>query len=184
MPGSKFHLRRLRLLAVIGCLCLFVSSWASAASRRTQRLPLITGIRYWSTPMYTRVAINLQSEVKYKAVRISSADRIYFDFYGARLSPSLVNRLDRVTDEGFLRQIHAIQLPGDVTRIILNVSDVSQYYAFFLPNPARLIIDVRGGGSRSEPVQVARATPAPQRTIVRSRPQRNFVRSASIAGFG
>jgi N-acetylmuramoyl-L-alanine amidase len=172
MPGSKF----IRLIAITGCLCLFSSLWAGAASRQ---VPLVTGIRYWSTPVYTRVAIDLAGEVRYKAVRVSDPDRIFFDLEGARLSPKLTGKIDRVTDEGFLRQVHAIQLPGNVTRVILNVSDISQYYAFFLPNPARLIIDIRGGGSGSSPVKVARTAPAPIRT-----PRHNTVSSPSIAGIG
>lgn len=157
MPGSKFHAGRSRLIAIAGCLCLFGSLWASAASRRTERVPLITGIRYWSTSEYTRVAIDLQSEVRYDASRVSSPDRIFFDFHGARLSPQLVDKSDHVIDEGFLRQIRAEQISRDTTRIVLNVTDASQYYAFFLPNPARLIIDVRGTVAGAKPVYTASA---------------------------
>ena len=176
MPASNSHAGRVRLLAITGCLCLLGSLCASAASRR---VPLVTGIRYWSTPMYTRVAIDLEGEVHYKTTRVSAPERIFFDLEGTRLSSQVAGKNDRVTDEGFLRQIHAIQLPGNVTRVILNVSDISQYYAFFLPNPARLIIDIRGGGSALGSVKVARAAPAPVRTISRS-----TASSASIAGIG
>src|SRR6185312_12553321 len=108
MPASNSHAGRVRLLAITGCLCLLGSLCASAASRREGRVPLVTGIRYWSTPVYTRVAIDLEGEVQYKATRVSSPDRIFFDLDGARLSPKLVGKFDRVTDEGFLRQIHAV----------------------------------------------------------------------------
>ena len=79
---------------------------AAAAARR---LPLITGIRHWSTPDYTRVAIDLQQEVRYQAARVSDPDRIFFDLYGARLSPELSGRAVEVTDDGFLTQIRAAQ---------------------------------------------------------------------------
>lgn len=64
-------------------------------------------------------------------------------------------------DEGFLRQIRAEQISRDTTRIVLNVSDSSQYYAFFLPNPARLIIDVRGSAAGAKPVYTASAPSSP-----------------------
>ena len=153
MPGCNFHAGRVRLLAIAGCLCLFGSLWASAASRRAE----ITGIRYWSTSQYTRVAIDLQSEVRYSTARVSSPDRIFFDFHGVRLSPRLIGKTDHVIDEGFLRQIRAQQISGDTTRIVLNVSDASQYYAFFLPNPARLIIDVRESSAGTKPVYTVSA---------------------------
>lgn len=161
MPVSKSHARRFRLLAIAGCLCLFGSLWASAASRRTERAPLITGIRYWSTSEYTRVAIDLQSEVRYSTSRVSSPDRIFFDFHGTRLSPQLIGKSDHVMDEGFLRKIRAEQISTDTTRIVLNVTDASQYYAFFLPNPARLIIDVRGSAAGAKPVYTLSTPAAP-----------------------
>lgn len=130
------------------------------ALSRSSGLPLVTGIRYWSTPVYTRVAIDLQDEVRYEAIRISDPDRIFFDLYGARLSPQLVGQSDHVIDGGFLHRIHAEQFSSNVTRIVLNVSDVSQYYAFFLPNPARLIIDVRGSRVSPQP-EIAVAAPKP-----------------------
>ncbi len=112
--------------------------------RRSGRLPLVTGIRHWSTPVYTRVAIDLQDEVQYEAARVPVPDRIFFDLHGARLAPELIGRSFDVTDDGFLKRVRAAQFSNDVTRIVLDVSDVSEYSAFFLPNPPRLIIDVHG----------------------------------------
>jgi N-acetylmuramoyl-L-alanine amidase len=124
---------------------------------RRGKLPLVTGIRHWSTPVYTRVAIDLQDEVQYEAVRVPNPDRIFFDLHGARLSPELIGKSDEVIDDGFLKQIRSAQFSNDVTRIVLDVSDVSDYSAFFLPNPSRLIIDVHGRKSRSAPVYTATA---------------------------
>jgi N-acetylmuramoyl-L-alanine amidase len=127
---------------------------------RKGRLPLVTGIRHWSTPVYTRVAIDLQDEVRYEAVRVPNPDRIFFDLHGARLSPELMGKSYEVIDDGFLKQVRAAQFSNDVTRIVLDVSDVSEYSAFFLPNPSRLIIDVHGRKSRGAPVYTAVAAPA------------------------
>lgn len=111
---------------------------------RKGKLPLVTGVRHWSTPIYTRVAIDLQDEVQYEASRVPGPDRIFFDLHGARLSPELMGRSVEVTDDGFLKRIRAAQFSNDVTRIVLDVSDVSEYTAFLLPNPWRLIIDIHG----------------------------------------
>jgi N-acetylmuramoyl-L-alanine amidase len=127
---------------------------------RRGKLPLVTGIRHWSTPVYTRVAIDLQDEVQYEAVRVPNPDRIFFDLHGAKLSPELIGKSDEVIDDGFLKQVRAAQFSNDVTRIVLDVSDVSDYSAFFLPNPSRLIIDVHGRKSRSAPVYTATAPPS------------------------
>ncbi|MBV8436127.1 MAG: N-acetylmuramoyl-L-alanine amidase, partial [Silvibacterium sp.] len=127
---------------------------------RKGKLPLVTGIRHWSTPVYTRVAIDLQDEVQYEAVRVPNPDRIFFDLHGTRLSSELIGKSDEVIDDGFLKRVRAAQFSNDVTRIVLDVSDVSEYSAFLLPNPSRLIIDVHGRKSRSGPVYTAAASPA------------------------
>src|SRR5262249_28904011 len=49
-------------------------------------LPLVTGVRHWSTPDYTRVAIDVDTEVKYEAGRIPAPDRIFFDIYNTKLA--------------------------------------------------------------------------------------------------
>ena len=145
---------------------------------RRGRLPLVTGIRHWSTPVYTRVAIDLEDEVQYEAVRVPDPDRIFFDLHGTRLSPELIGKSDQVIDDGFLRQIRAAQFSNDVTRVVLDVSDVSEYSAFFLPNPPRLIIDVHGSRPDIKPVYTA---PSPEAMAKPDRRTRERARSTDIA---
>ena len=153
---------------------------------RQGKLPLVTGIRHWSTPVYTRVAIDLQDEVRYEAVRVPNPDRIFFDLHGARLSPELIGKSDEVIDDGFLKQVRAAQFSNDVTRIVLDVSDVSEYSAFFLPNPPRLIIDVHGRKSRGGPVYTTVAAPAsapppPKPTPKTTKPVPTIVAAKTVA---
>jgi N-acetylmuramoyl-L-alanine amidase len=131
-------------------------------SNKRHGLALVTGIRHWSTPNYTRVAIDLGDDVTYEAARVPNPDRIYFDFHGTRLAPSLVGKSFTVTDDGFLKRIRAAQFTDDMTRVVLDVSNVTEYSAFLLPNPYRLIIDIHGGNpAQGAPTAVAAATPAP-----------------------
>jgi len=130
---------------------------------RKGKLPLVTGLRHWSTPIYTRVAIDLQDEVQYEASRVPGPDRIFFDLHGVKLSPELIGKSVEVTDDGFLKRIRMAQFSNDVTRVVLDVSDVSEYSAFLLPNPWRLIIDVHGSkpGTLPAPSLVAKQQPKP-----------------------
>ncbi|HMH12811.1 MAG TPA: N-acetylmuramoyl-L-alanine amidase [Edaphobacter sp.] len=119
--------------------------------KRKDGLAQVTGIRHWSTPNYTRVAIDLGDDVTYEAARVPNPDRIYFDLHGTRLAQELVGKNFAVTDDGFLKKIRAAQFSNDMTRVVLDVNDVTEYSAFLLPNPYRLIIDIHGGA----PLQVA-----------------------------
>lgn len=116
---------------------------AKAVPEKRSALPLVTGIRYWSTPDYTRVAIDLESEVKYEAGRVPDPDRIFFDLHDTKLASVLVGKNFDVSD-GFLRKIRIAQFQRGLTRVVLDVDDVSDYSAFLLPNPYRLIIDIHG----------------------------------------
>ena len=127
------------------------------------QVALVTGIRHWSTPVYTRIAIDLQDQVAYQAARVPGPDRIYFDLYGARLDSELNGKSTEVIDDGFLKRIRAAQFSNNVTRIVLDVSSVSDYSAFLLPNPWRLIIDIHGlKPGASQTTNLASAPPSAQ----------------------
>jgi N-acetylmuramoyl-L-alanine amidase len=127
------------------------------------RLPRVTGIRHWSTPDYTRVAIDLESEVKFGSSRIARPDRIFFDLRDTKLASTLVGKSFDV-DDGFLKKIRVAQFKPGRTRVVLEVDDLSDYDAFLLPDPYRLIIDIHGkGDAPSLPIK-DRARDAPAQT--------------------
>ena len=125
-------------------------------------MAIVSGIRHWSTPTYTRVAIDLGDEVQYQAARVPRPDRIFFDLHGTRLAQDLVGKSFDVVDDGFLRRIRIAQYSNDSTRVVLDVNDVTEYSAFLLPNPYRLIIDIHGG---ARPGTAPAASTAPAATI-------------------
>jgi N-acetylmuramoyl-L-alanine amidase len=114
-----------------------------SAEAKAGRLPRVTGIRHWSTPDYTRVAIDLESEIKFGSQRIANPDRIFFDLRDTKLASTLVGKSFDV-DDGFLKKIRVAQFQPGRTRVVLEVADLSDYEAFLLPNPYRLIIDIHG----------------------------------------
>ncbi|WP_263416805.1 N-acetylmuramoyl-L-alanine amidase [Terriglobus albidus] len=125
--------------------------------RHKGALAQVSGIRHWSTPDYTRVAIDLGDEVQYEAARVPNPERIFFDLHGTRLAQDLVGKNFTVTDDGFLKKIRIAQFSNDVTRVVLDVNNVTEYSAFLLPNPYRLIIDIHGSngaGKNNKPTEV------------------------------
>jgi N-acetylmuramoyl-L-alanine amidase len=116
---------------------------ASSETQEPHRLPRVTAIRHWSNLDYTRVAIDLESEVKFGSHRISKPDRIFFDLRDTKLASTLVGKTFEV-DDGFLKKIRVAQFQPGRTRVVLEVADLSTYEAFLLPNPYRLIIDIHG----------------------------------------
>jgi N-acetylmuramoyl-L-alanine amidase len=118
-------------------------------------LPLVTGIRHWSTPDYTRVAIDLEQEVKYEVGRVSGPDRIFFDLHDTKLASELIGKTFDVED-GFLKKIRVAPYQRGITRVVLEVDELAEYSAFLLPDPYRLVIDIHG---KQQPKMMAKAEP-------------------------
>jgi len=130
---------------------------AEAKAEQKRRL-LVTGVRHWSTPDYTRVAIDLEGDVQYESGRVSNPDRIFFDLHDTRLTSTLAGKNFEVED-GFLHKIRVAQFQPGATRVVLEVDEVAEYSSFLLPNPSRLIIDIHG---KRPPQKAAKAeTPKP-----------------------
>jgi len=111
--------------------------------RTPARLPRVTGIRHWSAPDYSRVAIDVEGDVKFSSQRIGHPSRIFFDLRDTKLASTLVGKSFDV-DDGFLKKVRVAQFAPGRTRIVLEVDNLSDYDAFLLPNPYRLIIDIHG----------------------------------------
>ncbi len=116
---------------------------AASTEHSSSNLPRVTAIRHWSTPDYTRIAIDVESDIKFRSSRISHPDRIFFDLKDTKLASTLVGKSFDV-DDGFLKKIRVAQFEPGRTRVVLEVDDLSDYNAFLLPNPYRLIIDIHG----------------------------------------
>jgi N-acetylmuramoyl-L-alanine amidase len=154
------------------------------------RMARLTSVRHWSTPDYTRVAIDLEQEVEYQAGRVPHPDRIFFDLYGTRLASDLVGKSFDV-EAGFLHRIRVSQYKTGVARVVLDVDDVAEYSAFLLPNPYRLIIDIHGklppqkmAAAQPEKVTPAKSKdsePASDVTVTQVKPPANSKTAESVA---
>lgn len=123
-----------------------------SSAQSSGHLPRVTGIRHWSTPDYTRVAIDVESGVKFSSQRIASPSRIFFDLRDTKLASTLVGKTFDV-DDGFLKKVRVAQFAPGRTRIVLEVDSLSDYDAFLLPNPYRLIVDIHGKNWRRKQSQ-------------------------------
>ena len=132
-----------------------VASTSPKSQVASGRVVQITGMRHWSNPTSTRIAIDLGGKVEYEAARVPNPDRIFFDLHGARLASGLNGHTVEVVDDGYLKRIRAAQFQPDTTRVVLDVTGVSEYSAFLLPNPWRLIIDIHSDPAAGKSVASA-----------------------------
>jgi N-acetylmuramoyl-L-alanine amidase len=122
-----------------------LSTSSNKPERASTHLARVTGIRHWSTPDYTRVAIDVEGDVQFSSQRIATPSRIVFDLRDTKLASTLVGKSFDV-DDGFLKKVRVAQFGHGRTRVVLEVDSLSDYDAFLLPNPYRLIVDLHGKG--------------------------------------
>jgi N-acetylmuramoyl-L-alanine amidase len=125
-------------------------------------VPQVTDIRHWVGPHYTRIVIGLSGgEAKFDTMRLSHPDRIVLDLQNTHLSKALAGAKFPVED-GFLKQVRVGQYKPDVTRVVLDVEKVQDFFVFPLPNPFRLVVDVHGPpGEAPVKTEVAKSASAP-----------------------
>ena len=109
------------------------------ASPRVQ----VRNLRYWNAKNYTRVVVDLEGEVEYQKGRLANPDRIFFDLFNTEVSTVLAGKTFDVAD-GLLDRIRVAENRSGVTRVVLEVNEAEDYSVFSLPNPFRLVVDIRG----------------------------------------
>ncbi|WP_457576574.1 N-acetylmuramoyl-L-alanine amidase, partial [Desulfomarina sp.] len=115
-------------------------------SSRLNNLKYVLPVKYWSSDNYTRVVIMASGPVTYKDVLLEAVDdkprRLYLDFQQSYIEPQY--RAPVPIEDGLLRQIRTGQFTTDTVRVVLDIESIGSYKIFSLPDPFRVVIDVRG----------------------------------------
>ena len=125
---------------------------------------VLSQIRYTSSESYTRVMLELSSDVRYEAHVVKEdpskglPPRIYVDLAGSRLGAEAKQPL--VIQSGLLRQVRAAQFSPEVVRVVLDMNSLGDYRTFVMSDPYRLVIDIQGQES-AEKVALIEKKPAP-----------------------
>jgi len=124
------------------------SSATSPGASNPAVLPQVTGIRHWSSPDSTTVAIDLQDQVQYEAHRLTDPERIYFDLHDTTLAAGLPHDIE--VGDALLVRIRVAQPMPDVTRVVLETKDSPNFSVSLEPNPYRLVVEVRSINAKPE----------------------------------
>jgi N-acetylmuramoyl-L-alanine amidase len=115
---------------------------------QVESLAEVEGIRFWSSPTYTRVVIDVESEVHYthhllkRDPSIAKPMRLYVDLNHARVGPGLKPVVPIIDD--LLSSARAAQYSPDTVRLVLDIKSIDDFKIFSLRNPFRIVVDVRG----------------------------------------
>jgi N-acetylmuramoyl-L-alanine amidase len=125
-------------------------------------LPRVKDFKTWNSPDSARIVVSLANTVEFKASRIASPERIYFDLYKAQVGPKLPRK--PISEQGgILKAIRIAQNKPDTVRLVLDVDGAKDYSAFLVTNPYRLVIDLRSRPSASAAEVASAAKPTDAR---------------------
>ena len=153
MPGTAKVLRKSRT-AVTPLKNSEISKTRGGGTALSQSLAEVNGIRFWSSPTYARVVIDVASEVSYSHRLLKSdpaasgPDRLLIELADARMGPGVKPFLP--TDGVLLADARVTQHRPDTVRVVVDLKLIDHVKVFSLPNPFRILMDVR-----SVPVKTA-----------------------------
>ncbi len=135
------------------------------APRKTPPPPpgpaLVTGLRFWSNPNYTRIVIDAGKETTYtprllkKDPSLHKPRRLYIDLDNSRLDKAIKRQIP--INDDLLSSVRAGQHTKDSVRVVVDIKSFKRYKVFSLRNPFRIVIDVWGTNSiMQSPVIIAK----------------------------
>ncbi|SLM30012.1 putative N-acetylmuramoyl-L-alanine amidase [Desulfamplus magnetovallimortis] len=111
----------------------------------------ITGMRYWSTPNYTRVVIDASEERPYvhhlleKNADLKKPPRLYVDIERSVLGKNVPTHT--IINDDLLTRARAGQHTPHSVRVVVDIKSYDNYKIFSLKDPFRMVIDVWGENS-------------------------------------
>jgi N-acetylmuramoyl-L-alanine amidase len=120
-------------------------------------LVLINNIRYWSSPSYTRIVIDLNKKASYEKqwlvedIKNKKPARLFIDIKNARVDEGVSREIP--IKDGLVSAIRWGYYREGVTRIVLDSQNIMDFTIFDLENPNRIVIDVSGDERQLEVVE-------------------------------
>jgi len=112
------------------------------------KLTAVKNIRYWSTPTYTRVVIDLDGQVEYtfnlleRDMDLHKPRRLYLDLENTYVGSGIETTIP--IKDGLLQMARAAQYNKETVRVVLDIDNIKDYKIFRLHDPFRIVVDVSG----------------------------------------
>jgi len=110
------------VLAALPCLPCGGAAYASGTN-------VLTDIRHWSAPTYTRIVLDLKQEAAFKSFKLNNPARIVVDVSG--VVPKVPRDLLVINDK-IVRQVRAAGNGSDRVRIVLDLDQQAEHTIFSL----------------------------------------------------
>jgi N-acetylmuramoyl-L-alanine amidase len=120
----------------------------SKTRKAVNHTAIVTGLRYWSNPTYTRVVIDASRETSFthrllkKDPAIHKPQRLYVDLKNSIRGKNIEKFIP--INDNLLRNVRAGQYTPDVVRVVVDIKSIETYNIFSLKHPFRVVLDLSG----------------------------------------
>ncbi len=114
---------------------------------RSAGLVSISKLRHHSYPDGTRIVLEMGGKTPLKYDRLQRPDRLYIDLFGSMMSKALIKGVTIEIDDTLLSTARLAQNRGNKARLVLDLKRSTSFDVFWLDNPTRFVLDVRGAGA-------------------------------------
>ncbi len=119
---------------------------------------LVTDLRFWSNPEYTRIVIDVSGKCPFShhllkkdpSIKVA-VKRLYLDIGNAKLGNNLPAHTP--INDNLLKQTRAGQFTPHTVRVVVDIKSFRQYKVFSLQDPFRIVIDVWGDPQKKQETQ-------------------------------
>jgi N-acetylmuramoyl-L-alanine amidase len=137
------------------------------------KLTNVMPAKYWSSKDYTRVVVQTSGPTAYREELLEKVGnrprRLYIDFQNSYIEPRYRSPIP--IEDGLLKRVRTGQFSPDTVRVVLDIESISDYKIFSLPDPFRVVIDVRGKKKGLPMVTVAPLSPPPAPPLAPQQPR-------------
>jgi len=125
-----------------------------------QHLASLPPVKYWASEDYCRIVLQPAAPVAFTAQVLDQQGdgrlrRLVIDLARSYIAPKLRQPLP--VRHGLLKSVRPEQLDDETARVILDLTSLSEYKAFSLTDPFRVVVDIRGGTAVVKEAQSAEA---------------------------
>jgi N-acetylmuramoyl-L-alanine amidase len=131
-----------------------------ASTQAASSAATVRSVTRSALPRGDRLTIEFSQEVPYSGDRISSPDRVYFDFRNAAVPAAVVERAQTI--EGtLLKSLRIARHDERTMRVVLELAGSPRFSVFATYDPFRLVIDLEADTAVSKPAADSRTPTAP-----------------------
>ena len=156
-PEGDMHTESVKKLKILSQEYNIPLPTIMVGGSQLKKLTNVLPVKYWSSSDYTRVVIKTSGPVAYREELLEEIGnqprRLYIDFQNSYIEPRF--RLPVPIEDGLLRRVRTGQYAPNTVRVVLDIESISSYKIFSLPDPFRVVIDVRGKKATPPVVAVA-----------------------------